>query len=232
MLVLKAWSRKVATGFRKRSCSNKEVERDDDSTRSHRALIQELPVLLDVRGKAERMLADEALGAFDVAGLERRDDLHVVLDRAPGAVLLAHRHGADGAHVDEQVLGHLLDQPAAAEPDDGLVKLDVRLRVLVRMLFGLLGLELVEDVPQAGDVFGPGPLGGEPCRHALERRPDEDQVDDLPLRLAHDEDAAPRHRTNEALLLEKGQRLRIGVRLTPRSCDSWRSSRRISYGCP
>src|SRR5215218_2259202 len=30
--------RKVATGFGKRSCSNKEVERDDDSTRSHRAL--------------------------------------------------------------------------------------------------------------------------------------------------------------------------------------------------
>jgi hypothetical protein len=27
----------VATGFRKRSCSNKEVERDDDSTKSHRA---------------------------------------------------------------------------------------------------------------------------------------------------------------------------------------------------
>ena len=25
---------------------------------------------------------------------------------------------------------------------------------------------------------------------------------------------------------------RIGVRLTPRSCDSWRSSRRISSGCP
>src|SRR5215207_5307301 len=31
---------KVATGFRKRSCSNKEVERDD-STRSHRALDDE-----------------------------------------------------------------------------------------------------------------------------------------------------------------------------------------------
>jgi hypothetical protein len=28
----------VATGFRERSCSNKEIERHDDSTRSHHAL--------------------------------------------------------------------------------------------------------------------------------------------------------------------------------------------------
>ena len=130
-----------------------------------------------MRGKAERMLADEALDALDVAGLESRDDPHVVLDRARLArYLLAHRHGADRAHVDEQVLGHLVDQPAAAEPDDRLVELDVRLRVLVRMLFRLLGLELVEDMPQAGDVLRPGPLGGEPRRHALQRRPDEDQA--------------------------------------------------------
>ena len=32
---------KVATGFRKRSCSNREVERDDDQTRRHRALGRE-----------------------------------------------------------------------------------------------------------------------------------------------------------------------------------------------
>jgi len=33
-----AWSRKVGTGFRKRSCSNNNIERDDDSKKSHRAL--------------------------------------------------------------------------------------------------------------------------------------------------------------------------------------------------
>src|ERR687898_494531 len=33
-----AWSRKVGTGSRKRSCVNKTIERDGDSKRSHRAL--------------------------------------------------------------------------------------------------------------------------------------------------------------------------------------------------
>jgi hypothetical protein len=29
----------VGTGFRKRSCSNKQIERDDDSKKNHRALV-------------------------------------------------------------------------------------------------------------------------------------------------------------------------------------------------
>jgi len=39
-------------------------------------------VLLDVRGEVERVLADEPLGQFGVATLERFDDLHVVDDRS------------------------------------------------------------------------------------------------------------------------------------------------------
>jgi hypothetical protein len=35
-----AWSGKVDTGFPKRSCSNKKIERDDDSKKSHYALAQ------------------------------------------------------------------------------------------------------------------------------------------------------------------------------------------------
>ena len=35
----RAGSRKVCSGFRKRSCSNKELERDDDSTKSRPALV-------------------------------------------------------------------------------------------------------------------------------------------------------------------------------------------------
>src|SRR6516164_433004 len=46
----------------------------------------------------------------------------------------------------------------------------------------------------------------EPCRHALERRPHLDHLDDLALGLAHDEDAAPWERTHEALLLEDRER--------------------------
>jgi hypothetical protein len=78
-------------------------------------------------GEAERVVADEAFRGFDVARFKCRDDLHVVLDRAPRAVLLPHRHCPDRPHVDEKVLRHFLDQPAAAEPDDGLVEADVRL---------------------------------------------------------------------------------------------------------
>jgi hypothetical protein len=35
----RAWSRKVGTGFRKRSCSDNKLERDDDSKKSHHALV-------------------------------------------------------------------------------------------------------------------------------------------------------------------------------------------------
>ena len=47
----------------------------------------------------------------------------------------------------------------------------------------------------------------EPRRHALERRPHLDHLDDLLLRLADDEDAAARHGAQEAFLLEQRHRL-------------------------
>ena len=52
-----------------------------------------------------------------------------------------------------------------------------------------------------------GALGGEPRRHAFERRHDRDHLDDLALRLAHDEDAAARAGADKAFLLEQGHRL-------------------------
>src|SRR5712672_4512409 len=36
--LLRAWSGKVGTGFPRRSCSNKKIERNDDSKKSHPAL--------------------------------------------------------------------------------------------------------------------------------------------------------------------------------------------------
>src|SRR4029077_8317955 len=44
-------------------------------------------------------------------------------------------------------------------------------------------------------------------RHALERRPHLDHLDDLALGLADDEDAAARDRSDETLLLENRERL-------------------------
>ena len=50
-------------------------------------------------------------------------------------------------------------------------------------------------------------LGDQPRRHALERRPGGDHLDHLALGLAHDIDAAARHRAHEALALELRHRL-------------------------
>ena len=50
-------------------------------------------------------------------------------------------------------------------------------------------------------------LGGKPRRHAFERRPHRDHVEDLGLGLAHDEDAAARNDPDQALLVELRQRL-------------------------
>ena len=45
-------------------------------------------------------------------------------------------------------------------------------------------------------------LGDQPRRHAFERRPGGDHLDHLALGLAHDVDAAARHRAHETLALE------------------------------
>ena len=44
-------------------------------------------VLVDMGGKPEGVFADEAFGQFGVAFLERFDDVHVIDDRAAGAVV-------------------------------------------------------------------------------------------------------------------------------------------------
>src|SRR5262245_34047385 len=67
--------------------------------------VQIISVTLDVLGKAERVRANELLGARGVARLESLDDVHVVADRAVGAVLLADRLPPDHPHMREQVLG-------------------------------------------------------------------------------------------------------------------------------
>ena len=67
--------------------------------------------------------------------------------------------------------------------------------------------ELVDQRVQLGDLRGARVLGGKPRRHALERRPHRDHVEDLGLGLAHDEDAAARDDPDEALLVELRQRL-------------------------
>ncbi len=63
------------------------------------ALFEMVAVALDVRRQTQPVVAHEALGALRVAGLERLDDLHVLLDRLRGTVALAQGRVADAAHV-------------------------------------------------------------------------------------------------------------------------------------
>ena len=60
---------------------------------------------------------------------------------------------------------------------------------------------------QGRDLLVARMRAGKPRRHALERRPDGDHLEDLVERLALDEHAAPRLDLDEPLLLEAGQRL-------------------------
>ena len=168
---------------------------------------EKVAILLDVRGKVERMLADQSLGELGVAALERLDDAHVIDDRARGAVGLRNRHPANRAHVDEQVLDRLAHEMRARQPDDRLVERDIGVGVLVDVLGRRRIAEFVEHRAQAGDVLVARVDGGKPRGHALERRPHLDHLDDLLFRLAHDEDAAAGDRAQQAFLLEQRHRL-------------------------
>src|SRR5579864_9671193 len=172
--------------------------------------VQEIPILFDMRGKIERVLPRQRLGALGIAPLQRLDDLHVIDDRALRAIVLADRRLANRAHMNEQVLGHVGEELITRQPDDRLMELDVGFRILVEMSLGRAILELVEEAAQPGDFFVRGMLRDQASRETLERRPDTDHVDDLLLRFTHDKNAAARRGTHEALALKDGHRLANG----------------------
>src|SRR3984957_21322935 len=68
--------------------------------------IQVIDVLFHVNREIERVFERKRARALGVAHFQRLDDLHVIDDRTPRAVVLADGGLADGAHVDEQILGH------------------------------------------------------------------------------------------------------------------------------
>src|SRR5262249_62214363 len=63
-------------------------------------------------------------------------------------------------------------------------------------------LEGGEHAAQRRDLLVTGVLRNQPRRHAFERGPGGDQLDDLALGFAHHIDAAARHRADKALALE------------------------------
>src|SRR5690348_15287324 len=72
--------------------------------------VEKIAVAVDVRGQIERVLAGEPFGELGVAPLERLDDLQMVDDRARRPVVLRNRGATDRAHVQEQIVGRVLDQ--------------------------------------------------------------------------------------------------------------------------
>src|SRR4029453_14875257 len=169
-------------------------------------LVQEIAMRIDVRGEVERMLAHEALRELGVASLQSLDDAHMVDDRALSAIAARDRHPADRAHMDEKILDRLAHEVRAGKPDDRLVERDVRIRIVVDVLGRRRAAELVEHVAQRPDVLGGGVDRRKGPRHALERRPHFDHLDNLPFRLPDDENAVPRHGAQESLLFQQRHR--------------------------
>src|ERR1051326_8129402 len=87
------------------------------------------------------------------------------------------------------------------------MKLDVELRVFVEMSAHRAVLKGREHAAQRGDLFVAGLHGDQPRRHAFQRRPHGDQLDDLAPALAHHIDAAPRLGAHKTLALELRHRL-------------------------
>src|SRR6185312_2698231 len=133
---------------------------------------EETAMRLHMRGEIERVLPGQSFRELGVPPLQRLDDLHMINDGTGRAVVLADGDLANGADMDEQVLGHVDDELAAAHADDRLVKPDIGLRVLVELALGRLILEVVEEVAQRRDLLVRGVERDEPRRQALERRPD------------------------------------------------------------
>ena len=67
--------------------------------------------------------------------------------------------------------------------------------------------EGVDELVQAGDFLVARRLRDKARRHAFQRRPDGDHLDDFGLGLADDEDAAPRGDADQPFLFELRQRL-------------------------
>ncbi len=112
------------------------------------------------------------------------------------------------------------------------MKGDVRVGVVVDVFGGRAAVEAFEHRAQRRDLLVGRALGRETRRHAFERSPQVDHLDDLAARLAHDVDAAPRHRAQKPSCSSRVIASRTGVRLTPSAIVSFFSSRRISCDVP
>src|SRR6267154_885738 len=102
----------------------------------------------DMLGKAERMAAHKVFGACRVARFDRLDDVHVVADRAGGAIALSDRLHPDHPHMRKQIFGERNQYAVAAHANDGLVKFDIHFGIFVEPRMQLAVLEFREHTTQ------------------------------------------------------------------------------------
>ena len=166
--------------------------------------VGEIAALLDVSGEAEIVVADQGARQAGIAVPDRLGH-RVAQGGHPGRLLRGMAgQPVDPAHLDPKVLRQVTDHAAAGRADESVVDLHDPVR-----RFGP-----VEGLPkprrQRRDL-AVGRAGREkPCRHAFQRRPDDDHVDDLRAGLADHDDAPARHRADEAFVLQQDQRLAHG----------------------
>src|SRR5919197_6648435 len=173
-------------------------------------LVQIMDVRGDVRCQVQGVLPHETLCQLRLALLQGLDNMHVVDDRARDARIVTDRAAPDRAHVDKERIGGLAQKIAAAHLDDALVEVYVCFRVFIQVGFEPAVLKRREDRTQRGDLLVARMQRDQTGSHALERRPDRDDLQHLLLALADDEGAAAGYCTYQALELEPDDRLANG----------------------
>src|SRR4029078_1289329 len=72
--------------------------------------VEKIAVLLDMFREPHGVLSYQSLGEISVVPLQPRNNIPMIHDRPLRPVVLRHRHRADCAHVDEQVVGQSCHQ--------------------------------------------------------------------------------------------------------------------------
>src|SRR6516225_2778157 len=164
--------------------------------KSKREVIELITAWAALESMAARLITQNA-GDEEIASLRR--------------MFATFEDGKIRAHLDEyseiniefhQTIVQLSRNTALIRLADGLVKFDIDLRIFVQMSADFAILESGEHAAQRRDLLVAGVLRNQPCRHAFERGPGGNQLDDFALGFAHHIDAAARHRADKALALE------------------------------
>ena len=114
---------------------------------------------------------------------------------------------AIAAHVQQDFVGHVDQHRRFRQRDQRLMESDVGLGIFVDVILRQAVLaEILEEVAQRRDVLLARGGRDQTRRHAFERRPGADHVDDFVLGPAHHDDAAARHGLDEAVLLQHRDR--------------------------